>query len=55
MARLYDTTTADYVNVPQLRALVKAGANVNVVDASLEISPNQLHWGAESEKIELPT
>jgi len=33
MARLYDTTTAAYVDVAQLRALVKAGAHVNVVDA----------------------
>jgi len=33
MARLYDTTTAAYVDVAQLRALVKAGANVKVVDA----------------------
>jgi len=33
MARLYDTTTAAYVDVAQLRALVKAGANVNIVDA----------------------
>ena len=33
MATLYDTTSAAYVDVAQLRALVKAGANVNIADA----------------------
>ena len=33
LARLYDTTTQAYVDVAQLRALVKAGAEVTVLDA----------------------
>jgi polyhydroxyalkanoate synthesis regulator protein len=33
LARLYDTSTQSYVDVAQLRALVRAGADVVVVDA----------------------
>jgi polyhydroxyalkanoate synthesis regulator protein len=36
MARLYDTTTATYVDVAQLRALVRAGEKVTVLDAETE-------------------
>ena len=33
LARLYDTTTASYVDVAQLRALVQASTAVTVLDA----------------------
>ena len=33
LARLYDTSTAKYVDVAQLRALIRAGADVTVLDA----------------------
>ena len=33
LARLYDTTTLAYVDVAQLRALWRSGADVTVVDA----------------------
>jgi polyhydroxyalkanoate synthesis regulator protein len=33
LARLYDTTTLSYVDVAQLRALVRAGEDVTVLDA----------------------
>ena len=36
LARLYDTTTGTYVDVAQLRALVRAGAEVIVLDAKTE-------------------
>jgi polyhydroxyalkanoate synthesis regulator protein len=36
LARLYDTTTACYVDVAQLRALVQAGDEVTVLDAKTQ-------------------
>jgi len=33
LARLYDTTTRSYVDVAQLRALVRDGEEVTVLDA----------------------
>jgi polyhydroxyalkanoate synthesis regulator protein len=36
LARLYDTTTAAYVDVAQLRALVQAGEEVVVLDAKTQ-------------------
>jgi polyhydroxyalkanoate synthesis regulator protein len=36
MARLYDTTTASYVDVAQLRALVRSGEDVTVLDAKTQ-------------------
>jgi polyhydroxyalkanoate synthesis regulator protein len=36
LARLYDTTTRAYVDVAQLRALIRAGAEVVVIDAKTE-------------------
>ena len=36
MARLYDTTTASYVDVAQLLALVRSGEGVTVLDAKTQ-------------------